>query len=170
MPSPALVSLPYGARLWASRPPHCPSRGSRSNHGVDRRPLMHDGRRQVIQVIQLSKGDRGDVGEATIAAIPHQLSCITAFERLDCHATRYITSCELNQESEPERRGVWWRGLDSNQRRRTPADLQSAPFSHSGTPPLTGGRGLKPNAGPCQRTPSRTPSRNPRSPSIAPPP
>ena len=31
--------------------------------------------------------------------------------------------------------GVWWRGLDSNQRRRTPADLQSAPFSHSGTPP-----------------------------------
>jgi hypothetical protein len=25
--------------------------------------------------------------------------------------------------------------LDSNQRRRTPADLQSAPFSHSGTPP-----------------------------------
>jgi hypothetical protein len=29
----------------------------------------------------------------------------------------------------------WWRGLDSNQRRRTPADLQSAPFSHSGTPP-----------------------------------
>ncbi len=29
----------------------------------------------------------------------------------------------------------WWRGLDSNQRRRAPADLQSAPFSHSGTPP-----------------------------------
>ena len=25
--------------------------------------------------------------------------------------------------------------MDSNQRRRTPADLQSAPFSHSGTPP-----------------------------------
>jgi hypothetical protein len=30
---------------------------------------------------------------------------------------------------------MWWRGLDSNQRRRAPADLQSAPFSHSGTPP-----------------------------------
>ena len=30
---------------------------------------------------------------------------------------------------------TWWRGLDSNQRRRAPADLQSAPFSHSGTPP-----------------------------------
>jgi hypothetical protein len=29
----------------------------------------------------------------------------------------------------------WWRGLDSNQRRHTPADLQSAPFSHSGTTP-----------------------------------
>src|SRR5690606_14604589 len=25
----------------------------------------------------------------------------------------------------------WWRGLDSNQRRRTPTDLQSVPFSHS---------------------------------------
>jgi hypothetical protein len=29
----------------------------------------------------------------------------------------------------------WWRRLDSNQRRRKPTDLQSAPFSHSGTPP-----------------------------------
>ena len=29
----------------------------------------------------------------------------------------------------------WWRGLDSNQCRRKPTDLQSAPFSHSGTPP-----------------------------------
>ena len=28
----------------------------------------------------------------------------------------------------------WWR-MDSNHRRRSPADLQSAPFSHSGTPP-----------------------------------
>jgi hypothetical protein len=41
----------------------------------------------------------------------------------------------------------WWRGLDSNQRRRSPADLQSAPFSHSGTPPyrglqVRGGEGL----------------------------
>ena len=29
----------------------------------------------------------------------------------------------------------WWGGMDSNQRRRKPTDLQSAPFSHSGTPP-----------------------------------
>lgn len=29
----------------------------------------------------------------------------------------------------------WWRGMDSNHRRRKPTDLQSAPFSHSGTPP-----------------------------------
>ena len=28
----------------------------------------------------------------------------------------------------------WWRRLDSNQRRRKPTDLQSAPFNHSGTP------------------------------------
>ena len=32
-------------------------------------------------------------------------------------------------------RSSWWRRLDSNQRRRKPTDLQSAPFSHSGTPP-----------------------------------
>ena len=32
----------------------------------------------------------------------------------------------------------WWWGKDSNLRRRTPADLQSAPFSHSGTPPFFG--------------------------------
>ena len=29
----------------------------------------------------------------------------------------------------------WWRGEDSNLRRHTPADLQSAPFGHSGTSP-----------------------------------
>lgn len=29
----------------------------------------------------------------------------------------------------------WWRGIDSNNRRLTPADLQSAPFGHSGTTP-----------------------------------
>ena len=29
----------------------------------------------------------------------------------------------------------WWRGLDSNQRRRKPTGLQPVPFSHSGTPP-----------------------------------
>ena len=27
--------------------------------------------------------------------------------------------------------------MDSNHRRRKPTDLQSAPFSHSGTPPLS---------------------------------
>ena len=35
-------------------------------------------------------------------------------------------------------RDDWWWGKDSNLRRQTPADLQSAPFSHSGTPPFTG--------------------------------
>ena len=30
---------------------------------------------------------------------------------------------------------IWWRGTDSNHRRYKPADLQSAPFGHSGTPP-----------------------------------
>ena len=29
----------------------------------------------------------------------------------------------------------WWAGLDSNQRRRKPADLQSAPVGHFGTDP-----------------------------------
>ena len=29
----------------------------------------------------------------------------------------------------------WWRGKDSNLRRHKPADLQSAPFGRSGTPP-----------------------------------
>ena len=32
---------------------------------------------------------------------------------------------------------IWWRELDSNQRRRKPTDLQSAPFSRSGISPRT---------------------------------
>jgi hypothetical protein len=44
----------------------------------------------------------------------------------------------------------WWRGLDSNQRRRAPTDLQSVPFSLSGTPPC-GTAPLVPKWGHCQR-------------------
>ena len=35
----------------------------------------------------------------------------------------------------PPRPGRWWRGKDSNLRRRKPADLQSAPVGRLGTPP-----------------------------------
>ena len=41
----------------------------------------------------------------------------------------------LPQRSTCHSASAWWRRLDSNQRRRKPTDLQSAPFSHSGTPP-----------------------------------
>ena len=41
----------------------------------------------------------------------------------------------LNYSRADSPRVAWWRRLDSNQRRRKPTDLQSAPFSHSGTPP-----------------------------------
>src|SRR5262245_58602991 len=34
----------------------------------------------------------------------------------------------------------WWRGKDSNLRRHKPADLQSAPFVHSGTSPRSPAR------------------------------
>ena len=38
----------------------------------------------------------------------------------------------------PQETSRWWRGLDLNQRRRAPTDLQSVPFSRSGTPPCFG--------------------------------
>ena len=44
----------------------------------------------------------------------------------------------------------WWRRLDSNQCRRKPTDLQSAPFSHSGTPPEASLRLCHLFAGPCK--------------------
>ena len=46
---------------------------------------------------------------------------------------------------------LWWRGLDSNQRRRAPTDLQSVPFSRSGTPPAVRSRALLPIPCACQR-------------------
>ena len=49
----------------------------------------------------------------------------------------------------PKPAQAWWRGLDSNQRRRKPTDLQSAPFSHSGTPPQ-GTTNYGCQAQPCQ--------------------
>ena len=36
----------------------------------------------------------------------------------------------------PDRFGKKWEEMDSNHRRRTPADLQSAPFGHSGIFPI----------------------------------
>jgi hypothetical protein len=47
---------------------------------------------------------------------------------------------EVARADEPPPRSVtglkaMWAGLDSNQRRRKPADLQSAPFGHFGTYP-----------------------------------
>ena len=47
----------------------------------------------------------------------------------------WCSTIELHPQKRNRDCRRWWRGLDSNQRRRTPADLQSAPFSHSGTPP-----------------------------------
>ena len=34
-----------------------------------------------------------------------------------------------------DQESIWWRGLDSNQRRCKPADLQSAAINHSATSP-----------------------------------
>jgi hypothetical protein len=41
----------------------------------------------------------------------------------------------FDHRSRPHLRHSWWRGKDSNLRRRKPADLQSAPVGRLGTPP-----------------------------------
>src|SRR6476660_2202795 len=57
--------------------------------------------------------------------------------RHECSRKHALTSTQLHHFSNALRyqQERWWRRLDSNQRRRKPTDLQSAPFSHSGTPP-----------------------------------
>src|SRR3989442_6973887 len=54
----------------------------------------------------------------------------------------------------PGRPRKWWGGEDLNPRRRTPADLQSAPFGHLGTSPDLPARVCEPlgNAGAGGRT------------------
>ena len=58
---------------------------------------------------------------------------------LPLNYSRLTSRCRpLHRRDGPAANSVlspWWRRLDSNQRRRKPTDLQSAPFSHSGTPP-----------------------------------
>ena len=59
-------------------------------------------------------------------------------EVLPLNYTRRCTApadLEPNSFSPPPRPVVWWRGKDSNLRRRKPADLQSAPVGRLGTPP-----------------------------------
>ena len=45
-----------------------------------------------------------------------------------CPATAHSPSVKPIQS-------IWWRGVDSNHRKRELSDLQSDPFGHSGTPP-----------------------------------
>ena len=58
------------------------------------------------------------------------------------HAKHYLRT---SRKAKPRHRQcvagdvVWWRELDSNQRRRTPTGLQPVPFNHSGIPPKAGG-------------------------------
>ena len=52
----------------------------------------------------------------------------------------------------------WWWGKDSNLRRRAPADLQSAPFGRSGTPPHY--RPDPPGGGPYRLGPNMTLARH----------
>ena len=49
-------------------------------------------------------------------------------------ASEQLTHC-LKTSCNPDRFGKW-EEMDSNHRRRTPADLQSAPFGHSGIFPI----------------------------------
>ena len=62
--------------------------------------------------------------------------CLVAPELSFQKPNQTLTNCRLSVLATPKPSG-WWRGLDSNQRRRTPAGLQPAPFSHSGTPPIS---------------------------------
>src|SRR5881394_4637425 len=48
---------------------------------------------------------------------------------------RLATPLDQNSTIRPHTRTQWWRGKDSNLRRRKPADLQSAPVGRLGTPP-----------------------------------
>jgi hypothetical protein len=58
------------------------------------------------------------------------------FQALPVAAAGNTVSLSAIANNFPARQGKsWWRRLDSNQRRRKPTDLQSAPFNHSGTPP-----------------------------------
>jgi hypothetical protein len=45
------------------------------------------------------------------------------------------TRVTKNQNFKEQLTEKWWRGVDSNHRSLTTADLQSAPFGHSGTTP-----------------------------------
>ena len=54
-----------------------------------------------------------------------------------CIHSRLILSTSYSQvrHPPPSHEAEWWRGKDSNLRRRKPADLQSAPVGRLGTPP-----------------------------------
>ena len=75
-----------------------------------------------------------------------------ATEAILYFAANQSTAPRLHRQPDPagsKPARAWWRGLDSNQRRRKPTDLQSAPFSHSGTPPQ-GTTNYGCQAQPCQ--------------------
>lgn len=77
-------------------------------------------------------GERGAAGGSSPKS-RHEIASI---------ATSRVAKCNQRGDATGYNLGLmWWRGLDSNQRRVAPTDLQSVAFDRSATPPEMPGRG-----------------------------
>ena len=75
--------------------------------------------------------------------------------RLTLYQLSYSRGCEASR-TRSSLKPSQWRMVGSNHRRHKPADLQSAPFDHSGNPPNIGfSIELRPRAGDGTRTYNR---------------
>ena len=76
--------------------------------------------------------------------LPHARTTFRGSHPIPCIKKRRLSSSLL----------IWWAGVDSNHRRLAPTDLQSVPFSHSGTYPYSFNlplMGFEPMASPLPR-------------------
>jgi hypothetical protein len=110
-------------------------------HG--RKPSRPTKKLQTAQTLGAGEGNRTLVislegFSSTIELHPHTSNSDTHFRPSNAAVNIAKTSNKTYtyiEDTKPTA-NIWWRRLDSNQRRRKPTDLQSAPFSHSGTSPV----------------------------------
>src|SRR5256885_10132394 len=117
-PSPSLTSSRWQSRLRQSKWSPCP--------GLNRRPRPYQGRALPTELHGRTKNSRAQnswSGKRDSNPRPPAWK-----------AGALPLSYSRPSESRV-RQPRWWGGEDLNPRRRTPADLQSAPFGHLGTSP-----------------------------------
>ena len=153
--------LLHKLRLFTNKPPL--SAGSRSNHfsWFSSNPLHKKKKTFVFSFNMVGRGGLScspALNEISVVCFINFVYSQTSLHSLPAHARTTFRGSHpipcIKKRRLSSSLLIWWAGVDSNHRRLAPTDLQSVPFSHSGTYPYSFNlplMGFEPMASPLPR-------------------